>query len=161
MISVVTLSNGLELIRPGITYTEVLVQTASCTHRLLFYALEYWIEHCFQYASSSPNIHLNLVRHLDCLYEKHSRLAQLLGLPSVAKESSEEGSDKRLCFFLQTPARNLMRERLLNGQLTGKQPSRDGKGSSTLLPDLSLRLIYNTQKRRLLRCRTIARCSAG
>lgn len=128
MISVVTLSNGLELVRPGITYTEILVQTASCTHRLLFYALEYWIEHSIQYASTSSNIHHAFLRHLDYLHEKHSRLAQLLALPIVATESPEEGPDERLRLFLQTPARILMRERLLNGQLTSKQPCRDGKG---------------------------------
>lgn len=135
MISVVTLSNGLELVRPGITYTEILVQTASCTHRLLFYALEHWIEHCFQYASSSPNIHHAFLRHLDHLHEKHSRLAQLLGLPSVAEESPGEGADERLRLFSQTPARILMRERLINGHLTSKQVCRDGKGSLALFSD--------------------------
>lgn len=132
MISVVTLSKGLELVRPNITYSEVLFQTASCNHRLLFYALEYWVEHCFQYASSSPSLHTTFTRHLDYLHEKHLRLAQLLGMPSTAKEFLED-SDERLCLFSQTPARLLMREQLVNNQLTSKQPCRDGKGSYPLL----------------------------
>lgn len=132
MISVVTLSKGLELVRPNITYSEVLFQTASCTHRLLFYALEHWVEHCFQYASSSPSLHSTFIRHLDYLYEKHSRLVQLLVMPSTTKESLEE-SDERLRLFSQTPAQLLMREQLANNQLTSKQPCKDGKGSYTLL----------------------------
>lgn len=133
-ISVVMLSNGLELLRPGITYTDILVQTASCTHRLLFYALEYWVEHCLIYASSSPNIHHAFLSDLNSLHEKHLRLAQLLALPSAATESPDD-PDERLRLFFQTPARILMRERLLNGQLTSKQPCKDGKGSSTPPPE--------------------------
>jgi hypothetical protein len=135
MISVVTLSKGLELVRPNITFSEVLFQTASCNYRLLFYALEYWVEHCFQYASSSPRLHSTFTRHLDYLHEKHSRLAQLLGIPSPANESLDE-LDERLRLFSQTPAQFLMREQLVNSQLTSKlkQPCRDGKGSYALSP---------------------------
>ena len=78
MISVVTLSKGLELMRPNITYSEALFQTALCNHRLLFYALGYWVEHCFQYASSSPSLHTTFTRRLDNLHEEQSRLTQLL-----------------------------------------------------------------------------------
>jgi hypothetical protein len=98
MISVVTLSRGLELLSPNITYSDVLIQTAICTHRLLFYALEHWVEHCFQYASSSPSLHTTFRRHLDQLHEKHSMLSQLLGIPSIAQESLEE-PDERLRLF--------------------------------------------------------------
>jgi hypothetical protein len=132
MVSVVTLSKGLELVRPNITFSEVLFQTASCTHRLLFYALEYWVEHCFQYASNSSSLHSTFTRHLDYLHEKHSRLAQLLGIPITANESPEE-SDERLRLFSQTPAQLLMREQLVSSQLTSKKPCRDGKGSYAFL----------------------------
>ena len=128
IISVVTLSKGLGLVRPDITDSEVLIQTVECTHRLLFYALEHWVEHCLQYADSSPSLHTTFSRHLDHLHEKHSRLAQLLGMPSIATESPEE-PDERLRKFIQTPAQALIREQLVNSRLTSVQTCRDGEGS--------------------------------
>lgn len=83
-------------------------------HRLLPYALEFWIEHCLEYASERENLGLDqaIQHHLDQLYEKHKSSLHAVGCNAVQTATQTETNvsygDERLELFSGMPIYGLM-----------------------------------------------------
>ena len=96
-------------------------------HRLLPYALEFWIEHCLEYASERENLGLDqaIQHHLDQLYEKHKSSLHAVGCNAVQTATQTETNvsygDERLELFSGMPIYGLMADVLQLRRLDRKK----------------------------------------
>jgi hypothetical protein len=72
---------SLDLVHPDYSYMEYLGKIASGSYRLLPYALEFWIEHCSQYASGGGSLGPDrpLQHHMARLHMKHQDCLHIHG----------------------------------------------------------------------------------
>jgi len=117
----------------GTNSADHLALIASGNYRLLPYAIEFWIEHCSQYASERGTLGLDqrLQHHLarmhqgheSCLHA-HGRAVTQTNLPG---ETTHSQADERLRLFSNMPIYGLMAGvldfRRLVGQLDGDNSS--------------------------------------
>lgn len=96
-------------------------------HRLLPYSLEFWIEHCLEYASKRKNLCLDRVieYHLDQLYEKHEGSLHAVGCNVVQTATQTETNvsygDERLELFSDMPIYGLMADVLQLRRLASQE----------------------------------------
>jgi hypothetical protein len=78
---VVVITRGLDLLRLESSSIDYLARIASGNYRLLPYAIEFWIEHCSQYASGGGSLGLDrpFQHHLARMHEKHKDCLHALG----------------------------------------------------------------------------------
>jgi hypothetical protein len=133
-VSVTTLMNGLSLLRPTVSSTEVLIRVAAGTHRLLPYALEFWVEHCLSYAFTvgSSAIQVFLLHRLANLHDKHDYLTQIAQPndyhPILSLGLSQIEPDERINLYAHLPVQTLMREVLRSRQSISRQNCKNGHG---------------------------------
>jgi hypothetical protein len=124
---------GLELVRLGSNATAYLAVIASGNYRLLPYAIEFWIDHCSQYALGGGCLGLDrpLQRHLARLYEKHKDILHGLGLATPQAASPERAmkdhANEQIKLYSNIPIYGLMADilslRHLVSQLDGDNSS--------------------------------------
>jgi hypothetical protein len=137
----VVITRSLDLVCLDSGSVDYLVRIVSGHHRLLPYALEFWIEHCLDYASSrgnlSPDGHFQY--HLSRIHEKHEECLDALGRATVqvgtqtAAEASD--ADERLEQLSSMPVHKLMADVQHLRLLASQSDSNDRSGRSEL--DLS------------------------
>jgi hypothetical protein len=96
-------------------------------HRFLPYALEFWIEHCLEYALERKYLGLDqmIQHHLDQLYEKHKGSLHAVGCNAVQTamrtETNVSYGDDRLEPFSGMPIYELMADVLHLRQLASQE----------------------------------------
>lgn len=92
-----------------------LAKIARGNYRLLPYAIEFWIEHCSQYAMSGGNLHLDapIQNHIAALFEKHTHCSDGLGtatsMQALLQSPNNPGQvDDQLELFSNTPIHALV-----------------------------------------------------
>jgi hypothetical protein len=129
----VVIIRGLELVRLGSDATAYLAVIASGNYRLLPYAIEFWIDHCSQYALGGGCLGLDrpLQRHLARLYEKHKDIlhALRLAIPQAAspERAMKDHANEQIKLYSNIPIYGLMAEILSLRQLVSQL---DGDNSS-------------------------------
>lgn len=140
---IIIIIRGLELVRMGDNSADYLALIASGNYRLLPYAIEFWIEHCLQYASGRDlRPGRPLQRHLDRLHGTHEDYLHAFGLGTTQNVSPDwtntTHADERLSLFLNIPIYglmvNLLSLRHLVSQLDGDNSS--GKFTTQIVPPL-------------------------
>lgn len=131
----VTLMRGLDLLRSG-NYPVDLDRIARGNHRLLPYALEFWIEHCLLYTSNGGTLDegCQLTHHLTRLHDTHGNLSKSLNwlkdeLEPV--EASDSQTKDRLKPFAHIPAYAMMEEVFRIRRLAIQGGYENGKGMCT------------------------------
>jgi hypothetical protein len=131
-----TLIRGLDLLSPNAAPSKHLAPIARDTHRLLPYAIEYWIEHCLGYATGgSLQPDCILPHRLTELRRKHDRFLQMSergeSQNSYSPEiTSESELDDRLKFMAHLPIHSLMREVLHIRWSAGQYVCENGEGKA-------------------------------
>ena len=129
----IVITRGLDLVRLGSNSTDHLALIASGNYRLLPYAIEFWIEHCSQYASERGTLGLGqrLQHHLARMHEGHESCLHVHGRAVTQTnspgETNHSQADERLRLFSNMPIHGLMAGvldfRRLVGQLDGDNSS--------------------------------------
>jgi hypothetical protein len=89
-------------------------QIASGNYRLLPYAIEFWIEHCSQYATGGRlDLDQLFQQHLAQMYEKHKDCLHELGHATIQVATQDNNNnanyaDERLQLFSNMPIYGLM-----------------------------------------------------
>lgn len=113
---------------------EYLVQIAAGSHRLLSYALEYWIEHCLLYVTlvETSAVQGLLLDRLAQLHGKHDYLAHTLRheirQSAAFVLSPETGTDVRIQAYAGLRAQTMMRDVLQVRQSMSQQDCGNGEG---------------------------------
>jgi hypothetical protein len=124
---------SFSLLRLESNSTNCLAQIASGNYRLLPYSIEFWIEHCSQYASKRRGLGLDQLfqHHLAQMHKSHEDCLRALGhttlqVPTLGK-SNDSNTDERLELFSSMPIYRLMVDvlnlRRLASQLDGDNSS--------------------------------------
>lgn len=135
-VCVITLIRGLGLLHPKDTPVD-LVRIVRGSHRLLPYALEFWIEHCSNYASQEGYLGVAnpLSRHLTRLHNTHedasNHLNRLENSCAPNEPLNSEGDDQ-LKAFSHMPIHEIMKGVLHVRRLTGQRRCENGRGACTL-----------------------------
>jgi hypothetical protein len=122
----VVITRSLDLLRVDNGSVTNFARIMSGHHRLLPYALEFWIEHCLEYASERKNLGLDraLEHHLDQLYEEHTGSLLAVGCNAVQTitrtETNVNYGDERLELFSGMPIYGLMADVLQLRRLTSQ-----------------------------------------
>jgi hypothetical protein len=130
-----TLVRGLNLLSLSVSHPGNLLRIVSGSHRLLPYALEFWIEHCLHYASAGGPLNLGQSAST-CLSQLHDTHEQFSGKPDTVESSDgsaevmEDYLDHRLKLFTHVPAHDLMRKVLHARWLASQQHCENGEGKS-------------------------------
>jgi len=132
------LLRGLDLLHQGSTPSKHLIQIAGGTYRLLPYALEYWVEHCLQYAVSDGLLepgHI-LSHRLTELWDKHNQLLHIFDSGKFthtesSKTFKEWPLDDRLKSVAHLPINGLMTDVLQVRRLADEQICENGEGKLT------------------------------
>ncbi|CAN9168468.1 unnamed protein product [Alternaria alternata] len=129
----VVITRSLDLVYLDSSSVDYLARIASGHHRLLPYALEFWVEHCLDYASSGGNLSPDgqFQYHLSRIHEKHEECLDALGRATVqvgTQRTAGAGDvDERLDLFSSMPIHKLMADvqnlRLLASQSDGNDRS--------------------------------------
>jgi hypothetical protein len=134
----VVILRGLELVRLGSNPTAYLALIASGNYRLLPYAIEFWIEHCSQYASGGGSLGLDrpIQLHLARLHEKHRDILHALGLPTspvALPEGANTGhANEQIRLYSNVPIYGLMADILSLRQLVGRLDADNSSGKFKL-----------------------------
>jgi len=128
---------GLELVCLGSNSTDYLALIASGNYRLLPYAVEFWIEHCLQYASGRdlrPGHPLQ--SQLNRLHGTHETHLHTLGLATTQNVSpnwaNTTHAEERLKPFLNTLIYGLMADVMGLRQLASELDGDNGSGEFTM-----------------------------
>jgi hypothetical protein len=129
----VVITRSLDLVYLDSGSVDYLVRIASGHHRLLPYALEFWIEHCLDYASSGGDLSPDgqFQYHLSRIHKKHVECLDALGRATVQVGTQGTAGasdvDDRLELFSSMPIHKLMADvqylRLLASQSDGNDRS--------------------------------------
>jgi hypothetical protein len=121
----------------GNSSSDSLAQIATGNYRLLPYAIEFWIEHCFLYANAGGFLnHENPLSHyLARLYDAHNQCQQRLGTSAIQVDKTVEAqhshADDRLECFSQMPIQELMKDVLCLRQLASRFDGENSTGEPT------------------------------
>jgi hypothetical protein len=131
----VVITRSLDLIGLECTSIGYLTRIASGSYRLLPYAIEFWIEHCSQYASGGRlDLDRLFQQHLARMHEKHNDCLHELGRATTQVATQDRNNanhvDERLQLFSNMPIYGLMADVLSLRQLVGQF---DGDNSSGTL----------------------------
>jgi hypothetical protein len=105
-------------------------QIVSGKHRLLPYAIEFWIEHCSQYASKAGSLRMDQLfqQHLARMHDKHQQCLHALGRAMTQAQATDKtNTNVRLQLFSNMPICELMADVLSLRQLASQL---DGENSS-------------------------------
>jgi hypothetical protein len=137
---VTTLIRGLELFHHSAAPSDHLIRIAGGTYRLLPYALEYWTEHCLQYAANNDSREPGslLLGRLNELRMNHNKFLEIsrsgeVATPQSLISSKEYPSDDRLKYMSHLPIKHLMGEVLRVRWLAGQQLCENGEGKLILI----------------------------
>jgi hypothetical protein len=132
-VCVVVITRGLDFVCLESSSVEYLAQVASCDYRLLPYAIEFWIEHCSQYASAGGSLDKDRIfqHHLARMHDKHKDRLHALGHATACASTHDNSSvsylDERLGLFLNTPIYALMTD-ILNLRKSARLDGDKGSG---------------------------------
>lgn len=127
------ITRSLDLVQLESKSDDCLVRIVSGNYRLLPYAIEFWIEHCSQYATSGGSLVLDapIQTHLNRMYKKHKDYLAALGQATMQARGQDANHisqlDERLKLFSHTAVHELMVDvlslRLRASQLDGDNSS--------------------------------------
>ncbi|KAH3951684.1 hypothetical protein HBI56_079460 [Parastagonospora nodorum] len=130
----VVIMRSLDLLRLECNPNDHLTRIASGHYRLLPYAMEFWVEHCSQYASGGGSLGHDqpLQQHLAKLHEKHSTLHDLRQTTVQVETLDRDNTsyaDESLHLFSNLPICSIMADVLSLRRLTSQF---DGENSSNI-----------------------------
>jgi hypothetical protein len=122
----VVIARGFELLRFEHSSIGHLAHIASGHYRLLPYAIEFWIDHCIQYASTGGSLGLDrsFQHHVARLHEKHKDCLHALACATTPIGTHNYNptihADHRLQLFADMPIYALMADVLSLRQLASQ-----------------------------------------
>jgi hypothetical protein len=141
----VVITRSLDLLRLESSSIGYLAQIASGNYRLLPYAIEFWIEHCLQYASGGR---LDLDRlfqhHLAQMHEKHKDCLHELGRATIQVATQDNDNadyvDERIQLFTKIPIYGLIADVLSLRQSASQLDGQNSSGMLRLMRHSSMKL---------------------
>ena len=127
---IATLVNGLDLLAPRQGQAEILAQVATGSHRLLSYALEFWVEHCLLYVTLAGCCALQSL--LAQLHDKHLHLVHMLSHDTRNSLACAlpvlDATDARAEALAGLPVHTIIRDVLQVRQWISQQNCENGTG---------------------------------
>ncbi|RMZ72474.1 hypothetical protein GMOD_00007468 [Pyrenophora seminiperda CCB06] len=144
----IVITRALDLVRLESTSIDHLTLIASGNYRLLPYAIEFWIEHCSQYASRGGSFGLDrpFQHHLSRMHKKHKDCLHVLGGATGQLRTQDKSHAshivEKLEHFFNMPIHGLMADVLSLRQLVSEIDGDNSFGKFKLNMPLSSETVY-------------------